>query len=348
MIVIAPYKLASAMSLMLIVVVRLLEEFNAMEMIPPHWIPPPTATIVHRDYSWLQRQTGITPQWKVGRGYWSHYTPDDLKVPWTSGKMLKFLRKINDTAFELHSVYQPQAVGGWLKGFINTRPIDGNQEHKHTFLQTPHRQCESSRVTIVQPSCATFVSTSHGGFEMWLAETVDGMPEARKIGLYVEYGKDGALSQVFRIQEYASNETMNPQDEIDFETTDWPDEPDRTKFLLHPEYSQGPCHARMVHFPSPSEPEVAWTASGDLPYYSPVPNNDDEDGDDDDDDDLYHVQECYNYDNDGMYICIPKRILKNEEMHLELGCVKCSGQMHRLVAFGKGCPQNLVYECWER
>jgi hypothetical protein len=100
--------------------------------------------------------------------------------------MLKCLRQINETAFELNSMYEPSAVGGWFDAgrAMTTRAIDGLMEHGHVFLKTPYRistshghvffktpnristlpmklpedfpeAASSSRVTIVQPDGAT-------------------------------------------------------------------------------------------------------------------------------------------------------------------------------------------------
>jgi hypothetical protein len=162
---------------------------------------------VDADYSWEKRNTGITDHWKAGLSVWSHYNRTALEkvahrtnstsafncapIPWTSGRMLKCLRRLNDTAFELHSVYEPSAVGNWFnqgqQGMttrpqdelmgnwfnqgqgMKTRPQDGLMEHRHVFHKTPYRvthlpmqvpehwteAASTSRVTIVQPDAAT-------------------------------------------------------------------------------------------------------------------------------------------------------------------------------------------------
>jgi hypothetical protein len=153
----------------------------------PWWEAPHlTYTPVDADYSWEKRRTGVTDHWKAGLSIWSHYNRTALEaasqkqrnsacapIPWTSGLMLKCLRQINETAFELHSVYDPSAVGNWFNKFLGlpmkTRPTDGLIEHGHVFLKTPYRVTQfhtqlpehwpeaasTSRVTIVQPDAAT-------------------------------------------------------------------------------------------------------------------------------------------------------------------------------------------------
>jgi hypothetical protein len=204
---------------------------------------------VDEDYSWRNRQTGVTDTWKSALGVWSHYNRTALEtahhthsapIPWTDGRMLKSLRQINATTFELHSIYEPSAVGHWLKGFMRTRPQDGLEEHSYVFHKTPYRvahlprqrlpdrwptDASTSRVTIVQPNAAT-VSCPRwlpddakqseqlvtGGkyeksptfAELWLGETSEGIAEGSKIGLFVEYnGVTGELIQVFLMRQGA-------------------------------------------------------------------------------------------------------------------------------------------------
>lgn len=154
----------------------------------PWWEAPHlTYTPVDADFSWEKRRTGVTDYWKAGLAIWSHYNRTALEavahntqtngaacapLPWASGRMIKCLRQINETAFELHSVYEPSAVGDWFnKGLaMRTRQrTDGLMEHGHVFLKTPYRvsnlptklpehwpgAASTSRVTIVQPDAAT-------------------------------------------------------------------------------------------------------------------------------------------------------------------------------------------------
>jgi hypothetical protein len=150
----------------------------------PWWEAPHlTFSPVDPDFSWEKRRTGVTDYWKAGLAVWAHYNRTALEnvshktstsatchpIPWTTGLMLKCLRQINETAFELHSVYEPSAVGNWMGGAMKTRPQDGLMEHGHVFLKTPYRvsympmqlpdhwpeDASSSRVTIVQPDAAT-------------------------------------------------------------------------------------------------------------------------------------------------------------------------------------------------
>jgi hypothetical protein len=146
--------------------------------------------------------------------------------------MLKCLRQINETAFELNSMYEPSAVGGWLDTgrAMTTRPTDGLMEHGHLFLKTPYRietlpsklpedfpeAASSSRVTIVQPDAATVscprwlpnVQQSeeifHGDYlplhqsaELWLSETLisDDTDEAGKAKSQPEAIKVGLFVQ---------------------------------------------------------------------------------------------------------------------------------------------------------
>jgi hypothetical protein len=188
----------------------------------PWWEAPQLAyTPVDADHNWETRRTGVTDHWKAGLSIWSHYNRTALEavahnaqtngaacapIPWTSGRMLKCLRQINETAFELNSMYESSAVGGWFdRGrAMTTRAIDGLMEHGHVFLKTPYRinqlpmklpkdfpeAAYSSRVTIVQPDAATVSCPRwlpneqqseelfHGDYlpfqfaELWLAETL--------------------------------------------------------------------------------------------------------------------------------------------------------------------------------
>ena len=338
----------------------------------PHLQPPATAYKVDQDFSWIQRETGITPDWSVGLGFWSHFTAVELEnhplnpTPWTAGKMLKFLRQLNETAFELHSVYQPQAVGDWLKGFMKERQ-DGNQEHKHIFHQTPYRittipasnlpneMFANSRVTIVQPQAATFSGTiwipapqpktdQHVNapkflcYEMWLTETIHRIPEARKVGLFVQYdGNTGALLQLFRMQEHKlDRKDLDPTNAYEFDSLGWPNVKLPPLPNEHDTFT-GPCQARIVHFPNgPDKAEVAWNVEGDLLYsISDMPGH------------YLDVQF-----NDGVHIRLPKCLKdeSNDDIVMEIGCARCTGGFHRLLAFGN-CNKNgfhtLAYECWK-
>jgi hypothetical protein len=186
----------------------------------PWWEAPHlTYTPVDADHSWEKRRQGVTDDWKAEFCFWSHYNRTALEavahkpttsapIPWTSGRMLACQRRINATAFEHNSVYEPSAVGGWLHAgkYMTTRPSDGLMEmdHAHIFTKTPYRittlpvklpedfpkAASSSRVTIVQPDAATvacprWLPTAQqsaelfeGGYmplqfaELWLAEAV--------------------------------------------------------------------------------------------------------------------------------------------------------------------------------
>ena len=140
---------------------------------------------VDSDFSWETRQTGVTPFWKPGLGKWTHFKPKDSvfqsrlpAIPWTEGYMCKSLRQLNESAFELLSVYEPDALGMWFRFALDpAKPNreDGNLQHGHTFVKTDYRVTfgipsvlpesmdpaslpigfNSSRATIVQPNGAT-------------------------------------------------------------------------------------------------------------------------------------------------------------------------------------------------
>ena len=220
--------------------------------------PTTTWTPVSPNWSWEKRRTGVQPTWKAGLGHWSHYEASALSsaarhpIPWTSGYMLKFLREINATAFQLHSVYEPAAKGLWLKGGMTQRAKDGLFEHEYTFQQTPYRittftgtssdndgtdVADAARTTIVQEDACTFsgvrkiptideanalLESPRPRFqfaELWLAEKVHDKPEGRKIGLFCQYdGVTGELTQVFRMREVALPDDLDvasPHDAID-------------------------------------------------------------------------------------------------------------------------------------
>jgi hypothetical protein len=137
-----------------------------------------TYTPVDADFSWEKRISGVTDHWTAGLSVWTHYNRTALEnvshktstratcnpIPWATGLMLKCLRQINETAFELHSVYEPSAVGNF-----KIRPQDGLVERGQVFHKTPYRvshmpmqlpehwpeAASSSRVTVVQPDAAT-------------------------------------------------------------------------------------------------------------------------------------------------------------------------------------------------
>jgi hypothetical protein len=207
---------------------------------------------VDEDFSWNKRRTGVSPTWTSGLGQWSHYKAEDLEcsnpVPWTRGRMCKFLRLVDDNAFQLHSVYEKEALGLWLAGIVAERP-DGNYDHNYTFTKSPYRIQQNmlsnlppdmmtsskaamvSQATIVQPDAATYAGIrflptveqaqrllqgkDHYAraqyAELWLAETVEGRPEGRKIGLFCQYdGCTGELKQFFRTREVAVPNELAP------------------------------------------------------------------------------------------------------------------------------------------
>jgi hypothetical protein len=368
---------------------------------------------VDPDYSWDKRRTGVAPAWTAGLGEWSHYRAADLDAgsnpqPWTRGRMCKFLRKVDEASFELHSVYEKHAKGLWLADVIKERP-DGYFDHNFTFVKTPYRAmkmppffsllppdlaaieaAQTSQATIVKPDSATFAGirflpTVEQGrallqrkdayrrsqfAELWLAETVDGRPEGRKIGLFCQYdGCTGDLVQMFRMREAALPGTLSPRSplatfdlaQIEASLVDC-----QYKAWTHDTHLQTPaCSALLQGKPLPCvirkggwrniESRVVTTVHGvvgeevasetSLQGVEPeaivsYP-------------DVGQFWDC-RFD-DGVYARIPKSfhpdfIDDHARVTMELGSITQSGQFHRLLAVGsrrEGGFKTLVYEQWQ-
>ena len=117
---------------------------------------------VDDDYDWDYRDVGVVGKDEGGESYfveWSHYNRTELDdatlpfhaplVPWTRGRLMKFLHKENETAFQLRNVFEESAVGRWCGGpaFLSKLGQRGGgdddgkclYEQRHTFQKTPRR-----------------------------------------------------------------------------------------------------------------------------------------------------------------------------------------------------------------
>jgi hypothetical protein len=132
---------------------------------------------VHPLYNWGKRRTGITPFWYPSLGVWTHFNASALianpilPTPWAEGRMVRNLRQLNVTAYEMLSVYEHSAVGKWP---VTLERTDGLFQSSHLYMRTPYRITrlpvklpasvsgqapegyDSSRVTIVEPDAASF------------------------------------------------------------------------------------------------------------------------------------------------------------------------------------------------
>jgi hypothetical protein len=204
--------------------------------------------------------------------------------------------------------------------------------------------------------------------EMWLAETCgggDGVPEARKIGLFAQYDTiTGELVQVFRMREAALPTTRDPAERISMDALE--DSVD-TKIWNSQQHLQSEAakaffagkrldvetaltiggytavHTRAVQQTSENDgSEVTCCLVKEAPtkvlnYYSPARH------------DLYH--KC-RFD-DGVYACIPVRLDPDmNEIGFELGCFTVDGDFHRMLAVGSrdqvGGLRTIVYERWSK
>lgn len=367
---------------------------------------------VDPDFNWNNRRTGVREDyWTAGLSIWGHYNATALEtastplpVCWTQGRMCKFLRQVNETAFRLHSLYEKNATGLWGKGFMKER-TDGLMEHTHLFRKSPFRieylpctlpeemlpEAASTRVTIVQPDAATFsgprwLPTCQQArtlllsdrkdmpysrlqfYELWLTETIDGQPEARKMGLFCEYnGITGELIQLFRMREVTLPRQLSPTDpseNLDLVVLDkcarnyspWTNTlhlqtkvgrsllrgDSIVQVLISNEWSA--YSSRAVRTQGPDGPEVAFCveSSRQIPVddTSPAALNPN----------LYY--DCRF--GDGCYARVPKSIGVDNindystECCLEFGCVTLAGNFHRLLARGnrRSGLEKSVYERW--
>jgi len=345
--------------------------------LPPHYeYNPIRSKRVKADYSWQNRQTGIfLGQWQTGIGHWEHYRPSDLLVkakakPWSSGLMRKHLKKTSGSQFELWSVYEASARGGFNQGMMAQRENDGHYEHQYSFRETPHRLTDLStlipnlvpdwdrtiRAIIVQPRACTFSgklwiptpeqqSEVHDKdnvlafqtYELWLAEDYKSVPEGRKVGVFLQYdGITGELQQVFQMHEVTCPGVKDPSLPINFgEYSD-----------LHPQISQEYesnakdstlVSGRIVHLQNgPQEAEHACEFSN-----QPLCTD-------------FGVQNTSQYLtlmlNNGLKVTIPKSFNEklNGRLLLQAGCPRADGGFHRITVLGERKQQGFSTLCYER
>lgn len=396
------------MSPILAWLVTLVMTNNGVDSVAPWWeVNSLDWTRVDEDFGWRHRRTGVEEQWRPSVGYWRHYRSDNLQStpvePWTSGYMCKNLRMVNASAFELCSVYEASAIGGWLGGDMPVRDSDGLGFHRHTFVQTPYRinrlpmrlpptivdpppGCDTVRATIVAADAATvsatrwFPSVEHakqlaaavGGdyarfctCELWLAESLDGVPEGRKIGFFCNYdGLSGELVQAFGIRErpvvdleaadyhgpdqaidLAAMKASLPELNLDQIRQSPAFEPLCQGRSLDHVIQQGAWRrfdARCTRISTIDGEEVAAELPGqradEYRYWSPA---------DVAPDDFYDLR----FD-DGVYVRIPKRLHPELEVcGLEIGCLTLHGDLHRVLLAGNrrsGMLHTAVYERWSQ
>ena len=288
-------------------------------------------------------------------------------IPYTEGYMRKHLRSVNETAFELWSVYQPAARGAWLQGLMNLRN-DQNWEHTYLFTATPYRinykpipnlpDGSTTRVFIVKPGSATLHGTmhlptideieSHSGpswqfFELWLAEDYLGFTEGRKVGAVLEFhGFSGCLKQVFQIHEVAEGICdRHPSEDISFDNALAPMFPIQsvrpTNYCSSVPFHQQPdaCTTVINLIDGPMGPEYASNVEGPLMDTGVL------------DPSVFYTIPLDN----GAYLKIPKAFdpTLNGEVCIEFGCRRIDGDCHRLVVYGdrqKGSYHTICYDRW--
>lgn len=325
------------------------------------------------NFAWENRQTGIVPAWTSGIGFWQHYDVTSLSsqpiVPYTQGYMRKHLKCVNKTAFELWSVYQPQATGGWLLGLMRHTRRDKNWDHAYLFSATPFRinqnplpnlpDGSTTRVFIVKPGSATLHGTMHlptvdeveghrgpnwQFFELWLAEDYLGFIEGRKVGAVVEFhGLSGCLKQVFQIHEVAEGiSERHPNEDIKFDGAAlapvFPTQTDRPHNYCSTLSANEPPWActTVVHLvDGHMGPDHASEVEGPLMDTGVLDPN---------------VFYTIPLDN-GAYLKIPKAFdaTLNGEICIEFGCRRLDGDCHRLVVYGdrrKGSYHTICYDKW--
>mmetsp|Transcript_49018 Transcript_49018/g.59133 ORF Transcript_49018/g.59133 Transcript_49018/m.59133 type:complete len:375 (-) Transcript_49018:216-1340(-) len=339
------------------------------------WQKEPQNTLwkpVDPDYNWNKRRTGTTPEWRGGFALWKHYNASSLEdarpTPWTQGNMFKFLRRLNETSFELKSLYEPSAIGLWSV-VTKEREMDGLLENGFTFSKTPNRVSklpfsgQSSRVTIVHADGATVSGPrtlprkpdDFSFAEIWLAETVDGVPESSKVGIFCQYNStSGDLIQAFCMSETAcaDDAALSPDRALDLDSfRRAPTDPSRTAKPPSGWMSSVPLaallqdyrivRARSVRTTSPHDgEEMEMDLSNfddDLPLVEP---------------DL--KQECYwchRFEN-GIFLRLPRNIhgLEGDDTILiELGCWQCNGNYHRVILYGTKDEglHTTIYEDWK-
>jgi hypothetical protein len=322
------------------------------------------------DFAWQNRLTGVTYEWTSGIGYWQHYDvtslSNDFNIPYTQGVMRKHLRCLNESAFELWSVYEPSATGIWLEGYMRLDRKDKNWDHSYLFKRTPYRinvnpfpsltSEASTRVFLVKPGSATLHCTVNfpkegcSGmldadrwqfFEFWLAEEYLGRTEGRKVGAVVEYdGYTGRLKQVFQMHEIAEGASLkHPSESIDFSSVSSNFRFPTVSTVPSYESTPKPQFARtaVIHLvQGPSGPDHATDVEGPLM-------------------DTRHLDSSSSIfiplDN-GTYLKIPKCFDAsiNGSAFLEFGCQRLDGNWHRLALYGsqkEGLYHTICYDQWD-
>lgn len=361
---------------LLLVFSRLLLHIHSFQLSPHLQYDPRRSQEIGPEFSWDNRQTGIVPTWTSGIGFWQHYDircctqlSNESLVPYTQGYMRKHLRYVNETAFELWSVYQPQATGGWLQGLMSHNRHDNNFDHSYLFSAKPYRinhnplpnlpDGSTTRVFIVKPGSATLHGTihlptveeieGHKGpnwqfFELWLAEDYGGKKEGRKVGAVVEFhGLSGSLNQVFQIHELAEGVSkQHPKEDIHFDEKSlapiFPTQTDRPHNFCStlPVEEQPYASTRVIHLANgPMGPEHATDVEGPLMDTGVLDPN------------VFHTIPLEN----GAYLKIPKCFdaTWNGEVCIEFGCRRLDGDCHRLVVYGdrrKGFYHTICYDRW--
>lgn len=347
---------------------------HAFQLLPHLQYDPQLSQARGPDFAWENRQTGVVSSWTSAIGFWQHYDATQFcneprKPPFTQGYMRKHLRAVNETAFELWSVYQPHATGRWLEGLMRHDRRDKNWDHGYLFLARPYRinlnplpnlpDGSTTRVFIVKPGSATLHGTMHLStvddferhkgpmwqfFELWLAEEYLGIPEGRKVGAVIEFhGLTGGLKQVFQIHEIAEGiSKQHPKEDIHFDDTVlapiFPTQTDRPhNYCSNISVEVQPCASTsVVHLVNgPMGPDHAMDVEGPLMDTGVL------------DPDVFFTIPLDN----GAYLKIPKCFdsTLNGEICIEFGCRRLDGDCHRLVVYGdrrKGLYHTICYDTW--
>lgn len=208
---------------------------------------------IDADFDWDHRDTGISK--KTAETYlveWSHYNSTGLRlsswppVPWTRGRLQKQMRAIDKDSFTLHNVFEESAIGNWVGGKENLKPVinqhgdKGLYEQRHTFHRTPRRITQlPAKLPEHWPaeagdSRATLCGKAVVSGPRWLAplkevKTLKQMRESRgdflrfdfaeiwltldgnrKVGMFVNYdGITGELMHMFVMRQARVNDNNN-------------------------------------------------------------------------------------------------------------------------------------------
>lgn len=372
--------------LLLLLLLLLPPTTSAFQILPHLRFNPNIARLVGPEESWNNRATGILPYWTSGLGFWQHYdvttiTSDSFSTsspfPYTQGYMRKHLRLVNETAFELWSVYQPEARGGWLAGLMSHNRMDGNWHHSYLFQYRPYRinpnplpnlpDGSTTRVFLVGED-ATLHGTmhlptiseleSHHGphwqfFELWLSEEYRGEPQGRKVGAVVEFhGLSGCLNQLFCIHEIAEDEVhhVNPNDDIDFYGNEEALAGLFPRQTTVPDNFYATTSAGQTWGSHEQQQPWAHTHVVHLPNHMEPEYESIVEGPLQEtalDPNLFHTIALDN----GAYLKIPKCFdaSLNGTVCIEFGCRRLDGSCHRLVVYGdrqQGCYHTIAYDRW--